>query len=409
LKKFGRISINKYRKVKKFMRNSIKGFILGVVFTAAISMIPAVADSVSKSINVLVDYVTVAVDGEVYDIPNFVHEGTTYVGLRAMGELIGYDVDWNDQTKVALFTSPGSQKVWPEPLADKTSLVINGKEIDEAEINDLYENFQKNYPNASKTEIKNAIVSEFAVKQFLDEKAEEYGIEVDMATIDETYKEYEKAFGDEFDTAIAEAGVTKEEFYQQYVTAQRYSMLTEAVVMYYVDSAANEEIAALKDKAKLEYDSSIDALTRDVVNVKHILIPATDASGKKLEGEALAEAKALADSIAGKLAKGEDFDKLLKEYNNDPGLTDEGYDVTLNSNFVAEFEAAALALKEGEISPVTETTYGYHILKAYSRETKAPEFDEYFKTNYLEDCADIVNNIYGKWLENANVKAEWSF
>ncbi len=391
------------------MKSSIKGFILGVVFTAAISMIPAVADSVSKSLNVLVDYVTVAVDGEVYDIPNFVHEGTTYVGLRAMGELIGYDVDWNDETHVALFTSPGKEKVWPQPLSDKTALVINGKAVDEKDVVALYDEYKKNYPNASSTEIKKAIVSEFAVKNFLDEKASEFGLEVDMEKIKATYAEYEKSFGAEFDSAIEEAGVTKEEFYEKFVSTQRYSMLTEAVVMHYIDSDINEEIFALKEKAKNEYDNSIEELVRDVVNVKHILIPTTDDSGNKLTEAELAEAKKLAESISEKLKNGESFEKLLEEYNNDPGLTDEGYDVTINSNFVAEFEDAAMKLDKDEISPVVETNYGYHIIKAYNRETSAPEFDEYFKTNYLEDCADIVNNIYAKWLETADITSEWSF
>ena len=68
-----------------------------------------------------------------------------------------------------------------------------------------------------------------------------------------------------------------------------------------------------------------------------------------------------------------------------------------------------MKLDKDEISPVVETNYGYHIIKAYNRETSAPEFDEYFKTNYLEDCADIVNNIYAKWLETADITSEWSF
>ena len=86
-----------------------------------------------------------------------------------------------------------------------------------------------------------------------------------------------------------------------------------------------------------------------------------------LDDATVAEKKALADDLLAQLRAAEDpvalFDELMNEHSEDSGLAanPDGY-TTTKGQMVPEFENTALALKDGEISDVVESTYGYHII-----------------------------------------------
>jgi len=96
------------------------------------------------------------------------------------------------------------------------------------------------------------------------------------------------------------------------------------------------------------------------VKVRHILIKA-DPRDK----EGTAKAKQKAESIREEAAKGKDFARLAKLNSEDPGTKDRGGEIGFISKgmVVPEFEQAAFSMKAGEISPVIQTQFGFHILK----------------------------------------------
>lgn len=116
-------------------------------------------------------------------------------------------------------------------------------------------------------------------------------------------------------------------------------------------------------------------------HAKHILLktvdtnkPITDENGvptgkfEPLDQATVAEKKARAENLAGQLqALSGDreplFDQLMKEHSEDEGLiaNPDGYHAG-KGQMVPPFEEAALALKEGEVSGIVESDYGYHIL-----------------------------------------------
>lgn len=127
----------------------------------------------------------------------------------------------------------------------------------------------------------------------------------------------------------------------------------------------------------------------------------------------LVEDEATANEVKGKLDAGEDFDALLTEYGTDDGMKSEqyadGYLVGEGASFVEAFLTAALALeKEGDVSDVVQSDYGYHIIKRYkdepSREIPYEEiqtaFDEYEQTTYQ---TEYYNNIVKGWTEDPAV------
>ena len=74
-------------------------------------------------------------------------------------------------------------------------------------------------------------------------------------------------------------------------------------------------------------------------------------------------------ALRARILKGERFSTLARIYSEDPGSAAKGGELGFQGrgDFVAEFEAAAFSLKEGEISEVIETEYGFHILQLIER------------------------------------------
>lgn len=116
----------------------------------------------------------------------------------------------------------------------------------------------------------------------------------------------------------------------------------------------------------------------------------------------LVEDRATAEDILRQLEEGGDFEALLTEHNTDPGAESnpDGYLVGEGASFVEEFLTAALALeKEGDLSGIVESTYGFHIIKRMGDEPGGvvpyadiqERFEAFAKTQYVQDYyTDIV-------------------
>lgn len=79
-----------------------------------------------------------------------------------------------------------------------------------------------------------------------------------------------------------------------------------------------------------------------------------------------ARARAKADSLLAEIRAGGDFEQIARRESMDPGSKELGGDIGWNrrgSGLVAEFERAIFALPPGRVSPIIETTFGYHIIR----------------------------------------------
>lgn len=70
-----------------------------------------------------------------------------------------------------------------------------------------------------------------------------------------------------------------------------------------------------------------------------------------------------------RVIKGEKFSMLATLYSQDPASAKKGGELGFFSrgDMVADFESAAFALKPGEVSPIVETQYGFHIIQLIER------------------------------------------
>ncbi|RJP62334.1 MAG: parvulin peptidyl-prolyl isomerase [Ignavibacteriales bacterium] len=112
------------------------------------------------------------------------------------------------------------------------------------------------------------------------------------------------------------------------------------------------------EKFYLTYKDSL-GLIPEKYKIAHIFINPKASEKVKLRSKELA--LQLIDSIK----SGKDFAELAKKYSEDPGSAVLGGDLgfTKRGKLVPEFEAAAFALEEGQISQPVETIFGFHIIQ----------------------------------------------
>jgi hypothetical protein len=94
--------------------------------------------------------------------------------------------------------------------------------------------------------------------------------------------------------------------------------------------------------------------------VRHILFILDDLTTSEEE----AQKREVANEVLQKIAEGEDFVELAKEFSEDNSARDGGeIGVVERGMLVAEFEDVAFSLKPGETSDLVQTKYGIHIIK----------------------------------------------
>lgn len=159
--------------------------------------------------------------------------------------------------------------------------------------------------------------------------------------------------GETLDEALKHAGIAKNDFMQQ---------MTESLAIQKLLEQETKSVTATDADLTTYYAEHPDRFKRgESVSARHILImfaPGDDDAKK-------AEKKKRMEAIRVRLVKGEDFAKVCTETSEDPGSKDNGglYEDFPRGRMVPPFENAAFTQKIGEIGPIVETSFGYHIIK----------------------------------------------
>jgi peptidyl-prolyl cis-trans isomerase C len=162
-------------------------------------------------------------------------------------------------------------------------------------------------------------------------------------------------------------------------------LLDKAIVDTKMDQDA-DVLAAIKEASKqIAREQYIKKNVADKINDTNIkakydeLLKKIPAADEVRARHILVADEKVANEVLGKLAKGEDFAALAKQYSKDP-TKDNGGDLGyfVKDAMVKEFGDAAFGMKVGEVSKTAvKTQFGYHILKVEDkRKQPAPDFDQ---------------------------------
>jgi peptidyl-prolyl cis-trans isomerase C len=124
--------------------------------------------------------------------------------------------------------------------------------------------------------------------------------------------------------------------------------------------AASSQVS--DDEARNAYEQNKPLFSSETVGVSHIMV--------KTESDA--------EAVQAELKAGKTFAEIAKEKSQDQGSAEKGGELGMvgRGQTEPEFEAAAFALKEGELSGIVKTQYGYHILKGGPHATTVQPFEE---------------------------------
>lgn len=304
---------------------------------------------------------------------------------------------------------------------NKVVAQVNGENILKGEVLDVYNGQKESYGITKENEntddykelvknLKSSILENLTYQKLITQNAKKAGYTITeeileqarsefngiITSVEEQIKsqeggntsgntDYAKRAKEYVDEQLKQIGKTQDEYIK---------ILAEQIVTEQFMDKTIGEIQVSDEEIKNYYDSEVKAQKEGTsvedlqlysgpgVRVKHILIALPkeqqDEFNKLFNEQKTEEAKAYLDEklkgiypkaqvVLNKVKKGEDFEKLIKEYGEDPEMVDnaEGYTVKNDGEFVPEFEDAALKLKAGQTSDLVPTLYGYHIIKAY--------------------------------------------
>lgn len=124
----------------------------------------------------------------------------------------------------------------------------------------------------------------------------------------------------------------------------------------------------------------------------------------------LVDTKEEADALRKRLVAGEDFEALAKEHSTDAGSGARGGDLGWfeRGMMVAPFEQAAFALAVGDISPVVESQFGFHIIQVEERADAQPAvFDDETAAFIREQLVEEhVQQMAPTWLNTLRADAD---
>ncbi|AVP99705.1 hypothetical protein C7S18_22125 [Ahniella affigens] len=188
---------------------------------------------------------------------------------------------------------------------------------------------------------------------------------------------------------------------QDPIIAREMAIAGERVLFRYrMDKLKSDiQFPDFEQRAKEEYLAhKADYRSPELVDVSHILF-------MQDHDESDDDVKAQAEAIRKKVLKHpEDFAEFAKKYSKDSASAVIGgrLNMTPVANFVEDFAKATQSLsKEGEISPVVKSSWGYHIIQFHGRKEPETKSFEEVKPAIVERLkSEMIRQVQSDYVQN---------
>ena len=235
-------------------------------------------------------------------------------------------------------------------------------------------------PAEKRAEVYRGLLDQMIAYKLLLQESKTLKVSVPDGDIEGRIKQIQGQFPNEqaFTKALGEQHVTV----QQLKDDQRQQMIVAKVI----DAEVNSKVTVAPKDVDDFYVKNPDRFKEpESIHAAHILIRMPQGA----DAAAKAAAKGQADAILKQVRGCADFATLAKEKSQDPGSATNGGDLNFfaRGQMVPQFDEAAFKLKPGEVSPVVETQFGFHIIKVLERrpartvplEEARPQVTEFLK------------------------------
>jgi peptidyl-prolyl cis-trans isomerase SurA len=260
--------------------------------------------------------------------------------------------------------------------------------------------------SAGQAALAKTVLNELIDEEILVQKAKEMKLEVTEADItsaaDRQIKSIRSQFktDEEYRTELRNAGLgSPEEYRKGLIDQYRRQNLQQKAFGELRKRAKPANVT--EDEVTAAFERSRTDLQKRPATVTFRQVIVTP----KASSAAKAKAKARADSLLVEIRKGGDFEQIAKRESMDPGTKQLGGDLGWNrrgSGLVPEFEGMMFALRPGDVSPVIETAFGYHIIRV-DRVQAAEVKARHILIAPVIDSADVT----AARIEADSVAAQW--
>ncbi|MDO5026397.1 MAG: peptidylprolyl isomerase [Tissierellia bacterium] len=273
-----------------------------------------------------------------------------------------------------------SQTDSKQELDENTVAIVAGEKISKDEYKqelDFYASML-----ASQQQLKPSIVNMMVQDKLIENDMEKNNIKINDKEVDDALMESVQNFGgqEQFDKTLDDYNMDLEKFKE---TLKKDLMYTKHRQWFDENNQVSE------DELNQYFEDNKDSLVRR--DISHILV----------------EDEETAKEIKEKLDNGEDFSKLAQEYSTDTASSINGGSLgqVSKGQMVKEFEDAAFALNEGEISDPVKSQFGFHIIKVNSIADSLDDVkEEITKTLNEQKYTEYLNKLN----EESNVLTEYS-
>jgi peptidyl-prolyl cis-trans isomerase SurA len=204
-------------------------------------------------------------------------------------------------------------------------------------------------------------VSEMVLQQAARKAGVTVRAEAIQDMVNQEVRAAQQRFGSEaeFVRALAASGMTLEQYRAMVFERYQVRAIRDQYVRQRMARMPRPNVTEAEIRATFAASGSEMQTRPATVSFEQVIITPEPSA------EARDAALATAQDILGQLHQGGDFEVLARRFSDDPGSRQHGGDLGWfrRGSMVPAFERAVYALRPGQISPIVETEFGFHIIR----------------------------------------------